>query len=420
MREGCQRVVAQLISLGDSRSSCNIYEGQKQVLVGRHAQCDIAVNDMYVSLYHFSVSCPASADGRCVVEQLGDGSCIVNDGILKKGRRKELRHDDRVSILVYSDSGDIKRRPFVAFRFVQEGLSNETAVRASEPGAGSIGSCILSLAEPGVCHRVDPENLQVAVARHPSCKVFDEGDELTNMRAHLKFHHKFPRGCTLKQISTEGCFLNEMFVGPDAEHELQHGDIITICKYAARFRSLPVFVYIDPHSEKAQQTTDDGVHRLPTPCRRRSPSRAEPSIVEVHASEEVDPDALTMTLQETLRWMPSVSESLDEEVVDVPDSSEQSSSPPSVQAETLPMPGPGSAAVQNDDARVLASRPDPEARRPPCHWQRPLQRRRLSLVRETLDVGITDPDAADEETSGVWRLLPAGSQAMTLGDSLQV
>jgi len=84
------------------------------------------------------------------------------------------------------------------------------------------------------------------------------------------------------------------------------------------------------------------------------------------------------------------------------------------------MPGPGSAAVQNDDARVLASRPDPEARRPPCHWQRPLQRRRLSLVRETLDVGITDPDAADEETSGVWRLLPAGSQAMTLGDSLQV
>lgn len=414
MNEGDGSVVAQLISLGDERYSCNICESQRYVTVGRTRQCDIFIDDMYVSIYCFRIRCSKQF---YEVEQLVENPQLALNGVqVKQGQTKELQHDDLLAMMVYSDSGDILRKPIIAFRFVS--LSEELVLEGRPRlHRGCSGPRIVNLMKPSVCHRIDSDNLQVGIGCHPSFQVFEDGDALTNARLHLRLNHHLPSSCVLTQLSREGCYINEMFLAQNASHELQFGDIITFCKSPGRFWPKPAFVYC---CDKVVQTNRAALDNLPTPSRSQHGALQH---------EDVDADALTLTVQDTQRYMPSVPESLGDEVVEVLESPEQASGSLPLEevhsstedpgepadfddAETLTMSGAAKAVTRFSSDSTVASSSDLQERPQPAGWQRVLRRRVHNENASTVDLSTVV-----EESSIDWNLVPGGSHAMTLGES---
>jgi len=210
---------------------------QKQVLLGRHPACDIAIDDRYLSLYH--VGFHTDELGRRSVEALGTSYCVVNSIPLKKGDVCDVRHGDHIRLITFDASGNVERQPFVAYMLLVWPVRFETWKTLRS------GARLLRLGNPDFCKSFDcaegGDDGGITIGRDPCCNVVVKEAWL----CHLSIHERTSApGCyVLQQLSPTGCFINEHYLADGDSWELRHGDMIILCKRLEEFRPDPVFIF---------------------------------------------------------------------------------------------------------------------------------------------------------------------------------
>merc|ERR1719512_481323 len=84
--------------------------------MGRHPDCGVYVDDMYVSLRHFAISASVGVQ-QWHLECLSQAGVLINGVLVGKGKRRSLKHGDAIAVMTIAQSGSIDRKPFIAYRF---------------------------------------------------------------------------------------------------------------------------------------------------------------------------------------------------------------------------------------------------------------------------------------------------------------
>jgi len=101
-----------LVSIAGPETILEFHEELREIIVGRHAKCDIVVQDRRASAKHFRIF---ACDGRYFLEQLSPNGCFINEQCLRKDDRRVLIHGDEISVCMHAR--ETRERPFAAYVF---------------------------------------------------------------------------------------------------------------------------------------------------------------------------------------------------------------------------------------------------------------------------------------------------------------
>ncbi|CAK0828238.1 unnamed protein product [Prorocentrum cordatum] len=92
----------------------------EELALGRHAACDVVLEDPKISARHLRVYCSEVGGPRhFFLEQLGANGSFINDHRMRKGDTRTLQHGDVVSLCTHAR--DARQPPTVVFLFVIQG-----------------------------------------------------------------------------------------------------------------------------------------------------------------------------------------------------------------------------------------------------------------------------------------------------------
>jgi len=108
-------VFAKLVSLTESGVTYEIRRAQKQVVIGRHPDCQIVVSDKRASSKHIRIYRDDAF--RYFIEELSQNGAWCNDHRMMKGDTRALQHGDAISVCVHHLDKTPGQMPFAAYYF---------------------------------------------------------------------------------------------------------------------------------------------------------------------------------------------------------------------------------------------------------------------------------------------------------------
>merc|ERR1711976_126029 len=128
---------------------------------------------------------------------------------------------------------------------------------------------VLSLCDPRHVEDISPEMDGVYIRqgspKNSIVSLLLTGACPAGARCCIKRHQTM--GCMiLQQFSPEGCYINEQYLGEGDTHELRHGDILTFCKYARRFRPMPAYIFEHSKLHCSVSAATTAVSAKEAPC----------------------------------------------------------------------------------------------------------------------------------------------------------
>eukprot|EP00931_Biecheleriopsis_adriatica_P078711 TRINITY_DN52130_c0_g1_i1.p1 TRINITY_DN52130_c0_g1~~TRINITY_DN52130_c0_g1_i1.p1 ORF type:complete len:387 (+),score=69.83 TRINITY_DN52130_c0_g1_i1:51-1163(+) len=271
-------------SLDLRRCSGTLGKDDLQLLIGRHPECHLQVDDVCVSVHHARL---LRKDGGLEMEVLGSNGMLVAGRWRARGEVVQVQEGDRLAIGCFMKSRSRQRRPLLAWQLhVGDDDCAADILQANElrPQAWLVPLCSRSTVHLPSCD----ESSSLCFGPSPDFECREASASRDNDFARL-----VPVGATfqLQQLGEAGCFLNELWLGPGMAQSLRHGDVITFCQVAGKFlpqtRGMFVFGVREP-SEVAERRPRSEV---PSPCRAAQ---------DTTTVREAGPDSLTMTVIETV------------------------------------------------------------------------------------------------------------------------
>lgn len=347
-------------ALGSHRpASAVLEEDQRQLLIGRHPDCDLRLDDEGVSMYHARL---VRMGQSLQMEVLGGHGMLVGQRWRRQGDTVKVRCGDRIALVCYRKSHSRDRKPLLCWQLCQgQGKPCDDGVdlpRAwitklpsqapAQPLAFGGAGMVFGEGLDFTCSQVGSDD---GVSSGSTARVFfDQGNFWFEVRA----------------SGIAGCFLNEVWLGPGTSEKLRHGDIIVFCHEPNKW--LPI-------GDGTRHTRGCYVFGL-----QLETTSSVPELMMQTPDREAGPESLTMTVPETNAWQPATL------LTPVPPVQAKEEHDPSV---TLPLPGISWAEVaraaaleaEADEAQELAGRKrfqQAEAE------SRPALRRRLEHVTSQL------------------------------------
>lgn len=133
-------VQARLISTVNWWWKFNLLESMEEVIIGRHPECQIVVEDKRCSGRHVRIF---RDDGfHYFLESLSNNPCFVNDSMLRKGDTRAMQHGDEISICVHAHNQEEK--PFAAYVFRRVGQGHDSWPSCKSDEACSVNGSTLN------------------------------------------------------------------------------------------------------------------------------------------------------------------------------------------------------------------------------------------------------------------------------------
>lgn len=142
---GSQCVHARLVATAGA-SVGNHEMREEELLIGRHAACQVVLEDGRISARHLRIYRSSGGKPCYVVEQLGSNGSYVNGHHMKKGDTRLLQHGDEVSLCMHAR--DTRQKPIASFLFLIAGNPEEEGLKPKPAVALPIGAVARPRAPP--------------------------------------------------------------------------------------------------------------------------------------------------------------------------------------------------------------------------------------------------------------------------------
>eukprot|EP00933_Yihiella_yeosuensis_P073731 TRINITY_DN82469_c0_g1_i1.p1 TRINITY_DN82469_c0_g1~~TRINITY_DN82469_c0_g1_i1.p1 ORF type:complete len:550 (+),score=99.13 TRINITY_DN82469_c0_g1_i1:42-1691(+) len=129
-------VHARLVSLTEPNfTTFELRAEHKEVLIGRHPNCQICIKDKHISSNHIKIY--RDEFHRYFAKELGSSGCFINDVFMKQGEHRALNHGDAITIgerpaIGEAMTTDSAEKPYAAFIFRVEGRKSSDGTSPSK------------------------------------------------------------------------------------------------------------------------------------------------------------------------------------------------------------------------------------------------------------------------------------------------
>lgn len=263
-------------------ASAVLEEDQQQLLIGRHSGCDLRLDDEGVSIYHARLF----RTGQSLqMEVLGEHGILVGGRWRRLGEVVNVRLGDRIAICCFKKLQSRHRRPLLSWQLCQ---GKECAEEFDLPRAW-----ITKLPSRAPAQPLAFGGAEIEFGEEPdfTCRPVRPDDGISSGSTARVFFDQGIFRLEVLESGVAGCFLNELWLGPRSVQELHHGDSIVFCREPNKW--LPV-------GDGKRQTRGCYVFGL-----QLEAASSVPELIMHTPYREAGPDSLTMTVPETMAWLPA-------------------------------------------------------------------------------------------------------------------